>query len=145
MGFEINDTVSIYNLKFSSGAYRGLEVKARGMTIREYNQMMRLALASLSSETDADRAKANMQSNDHVRECFFRRIISWNLTKNNEPVPVSEEQMDDLDSRLATVLIRIWLDELTSVPDELLGKSNSGETSPELSMTMELASANHQN
>lgn len=145
MGFEIENTISVYRLKFDSGSYRGLEVQARGMTIGEYNEMMRLAVASISGETDVERAKANMQSNDHVRECFFRRIVSWNLTKNGEPVPVSEEVMDGLDSRLATVLIRVWLDELTSVPDELLGKSNSGAISEELSMTMEVLSANHQN
>lgn len=146
MGFEISDTVSIYNIKFGpNSAYHGLSVEAAGMSIGEYNTMMRLALASVTSAEGAERAEANVQSNDHVRDCFYRRILAWNLTKNNEPVKVSEEVFNELDSRLVTVLIRCWLDELTAIPEDLLGKSSDGETSEVPSMTMVPLSPNHQN
>ena len=145
MGFEIENTISVYSIKFGpNSAYHGLVVEANGMTIGEYNEMMRLALASVTSDGDVAKAEANAQSNDHVRTCFFRRILSWNLTKNNEPVQVTEEIFNELDSRLVTVLIRCWLDELTAIPEDLLGKSSGGETSEELSMTMVPLSANHQ-
>jgi len=136
--FELADTISIYKLKFGPNSpYFGLQVEVSGMTIGEHNEMMRLAVASINGDNDADRATAGLQSNDHVRGCFFRRIRSWNLTKKGEPVPVSEVIMNELDSRLFTVLVRYWLDELTAIPEDLLGKSNSGDNLEELSMTME--------
>lgn len=132
MGFEIEDTVSQYKLSFGpNSAYFGLEVVVSGMTIGEYNRMVQGWTVAIRSKTDEDKAEANMASSEYIQGKFFEHIVSWNLERKGEPVTASKEEFDRLDSRLSTVLVRRWLEELTTVPEELLGKSDSGGISPD--------------
>lgn len=142
MGFEIENTVSEYRIGFGSGSpYHGLEVNVSGMTIGQYRKMMRGWAEAVACKTDEDKAAANMASSEYVRDQFFDHVRGWNLTRAGEPVPVSKDELDELDSRLATILVRRWMEELTAVPEELLGKSGSGETSEELSLDLASSSA----
>lgn len=144
--FDIENTVSVYDLKFGPDSpYHGLHVQVAGMTIGEYNEMLRRAADAVRSKTDAERAEANLASNEHIRECFYRHIRDWNLTRKGVPLPISTEVMDALDSRLSTVLVRNWLDALTDVPEDLEGKSSSGGPSEEQSMMLASSSSNHSN
>lgn len=130
MGFEVEDTISEYRIGFGPDSpYGGLEVTVTGMTIGEYNQMVRGWAAAVSGKTDAEKAQANMASSDYVQEKFFAHVRSWNLTRKGKDVPVSKDELDKLDSRLSVILVRRWVEELVDVPEELLGKSASGEIS----------------
>lgn len=131
MSFDIEDTISEYKISFGSGTYQGLEVLVSGMTIGEYNQMMRGWMTTVTGKTDAEKAQANVASSEYVQEKFFAHVRSWNLVRKNKAVAVSKDELDKLDSRLSTILVRRWMEELTNVPDELMGKSGSGGISPE--------------
>lgn len=142
MGFEIEDTISEYRIGFGSGSpYCGLEVTASGMTIGQYRKMMRGWADAVACKTDEEKAAANMASSEYVRDQFFAHVREWNLTRKGKPVKVSKDELDELDSRLSTILVRRWMEELTAVPEELLGKSGSGETSEELSLALASSSA----
>lgn len=144
MGFEIEDTVSVYRIDFGEdSSYHGLVVNVAGMTIGEYNAMVHGFLDSVRGKTDEEKAEANIASSDYVRGIFAEKIRDWNLTRKGEPVPVSKEVIDGLDSRLSVILVRRWMDELTNLPDSLVGKSSDGGISPDQLTALANSSANH--
>lgn len=146
MSFEIEDTVSIYRIDFGEDTpYHGLVVNVAGMTIGEYNEMMHGYLRTVKVKTDEEKAEANMASSDYIREIFAAKVRDWNLTRKGEPVPVSKEVLDGLDSRLSVVLVRRWMDELTSLPESLVGKSSDGGVSPDQLTALANSSVNHSN
>jgi hypothetical protein len=140
--FDIEDTVSEYRIGFGADSpYRGLEVTVTGMTIGQYRTMMRGWAQAVGSKTDEERAEANIASSEYIQDQFFAHVRSWNLSRKGKAVPVSRDELDELDSRLSAVLVRRWMDELVNVPDELLGKSGSGGTSEDLSLALASSSA----
>lgn len=146
MGFEIEDTVSVYRIDFGEDTpYHGLVVDVAGMTIGEYNEMMHGYLRSVRGKTDEEKAEANIASSDYVREIFAAKVRTWNLTRKGEPVPISKEELDGLDSRLSVILVRRWMDELTSLPESLVGKSDDGGISPDQLTVLANSSVNHSN
>lgn len=146
MGFEIEDTVSIYKIDFGeSTPYHGLVVNVAGMTIDEYNKMMHGYLGTVRSKTDEEKAEANIASSDYIRSIFASKVRDWNLTRKGEPVPVSSEEIENLDSRLSVILVRRWMDELTSIPPELVGKLSDGGISQDQLTALANSSVNRSN
>lgn len=146
MGFEIEDTISIYRIDFGEDTpYHGLVVNVAGMTIGEYNEMMHGYLRTVRGKTDEEKTEANVASSDYIREIFATKVRDWNLTRKGKPVKVSKEEIDGLDSRLSVILVRRWMDELTSLPESLLGKSSDGGISPDQLTALANSSANHSN
>jgi hypothetical protein len=130
MGFELDDTESLYKIEFAEGhPYHGLTVNCSGMTIGQHSKMMRNAL----SRGITEEALAN---NEWFLDLFASKIKNWNLTSKKKAVPVSRATLDSLDSRLVSQLITRWQRELLEVPDDTAGKSGSGEISPEEALAL---------
>lgn len=126
MGYKVNS--NLYKLKFEGTDYDGLEIVVRGLSVG--------SLLELESMSKGDSGKS-LKGVRRMAEILTARIKEWNLEDDNGYVPISLEAVLDLEIDLLTAIVSAWSESQASV-DENLGKgSDSGRTSPEVSIPME--------
>lgn len=126
MGFEVE---TVAKLVFPDGAYEGAEVFARcSLSIGEYLDFLAVR------DAPADEVRPWIEA---LYGAFARYLVSWNLTKNGEPVPCTVEGLLSIDRELVRAIIRTWQDTAVDVTGPLGRPSSGGRPSAELSMPME--------
>jgi hypothetical protein len=132
MGFRPDPTT--YKLNFAGTDLDGLEVIMRSVSVKEFNEMLRLGVAG------ADTEKV-VKANERVIEMFTRALVEWNLeTQAGDAVPATKDGVLAQESRLVTRMIGAWQMALVTVPDPLPAASGSGATTPEASLDLASAS-----
>jgi hypothetical protein len=128
---------TIFNLTFPE--FEGLEVTTRGLST---GQMLMLWEANAESKSSAkdDAAKATRQ----MLQYFADALIKWNLESEKddgswEEVPATLEGIVSQDLPFVLRLIEVWTTVLAGVDANLGKDSDSGETSPDLNIPMEVS------
>lgn len=96
-GFDVSRT--IYSLRFDDPRFEGFEVQVEAMSVREtweYND----AVAEAADDAQVIRL---------MIETIGKHLVSWNATKNGEPVPATGEQFAELDGHYTSAVIDGWL------------------------------------
>lgn len=128
MGYEAG--VRAVTINFEAGhQYHGAEARVKGMAIGEY-----MAATGLDGG-DGDTAASSMKR-------FSERLLSWNLTVDGEPVPATEEGLQQIDQGLARALQNAYVESIIGVhtSDPLPQSSPSGGPSLVESVPMEALS-----
>jgi hypothetical protein len=121
-----------YKLSFEDEKLRGLEVIVKALPLRDFLEIQRLTVES------GDDAAKQFEQNKSVYMKFADAIVSWNLEDDNGPVPATFEGVIDQESSFVAILIKGWLEAMTSVPKESKPDLNDGGTSQEALMPMEV-------
>lgn len=121
MGYRYVPT--IYKLAFADR--EGLEVTMQGVRLGRLKKMMH--------------ADAQGEENfEEIVKFLAENLVSWNLEDPDGcPIEVGEDALWDLDVQFVLDLFGTWMDGMTGVPDDLGKGSDSGETFPVPSMSME--------
>lgn len=126
MTFEVETDA---RLIFPDGKYEGAEVFARiSLSIGEYFDV----LAVRNAEIEEPRRYA-----EDMMRTFAPYLVSWNLTKNGEPVPCDFDGLWSIDRELAKQMCIAWQRAVEGLPGPLGQPSSGGRPSAELSMPME--------
>lgn len=73
-----------------------------------------------------------------IGELVVSKLVSWNLEdEHGQPIPVTQEEFDELDFALVLKIVNAWLDRMTGVGDDLGKDSSSGVKFPGQPVTME--------
>lgn len=73
-----------------------------------------------------------------IGKLVVSKLVSWNLEdEDGRPIPVTEDEFDELDFALVLKIVNAWLDCMTGVSDELGKDSSSGVKFPGQPVTME--------
>jgi len=120
-----------FRLKFADPEMAGLEVTARSLTTGQFLDLQ----ASMADKADEGSVR-------RMIELLASRLESWNLEdeETGMPVPATLDGIlaQELDFTMA--IINAWSEAVAGVSAPLAGGSNSGGTSPELSIPMEALS-----
>lgn len=127
MGYEVGDE-TIFVLQFGD-KFDGLEIKAASLTFGE--------LLDLGDQPDRVRAGAGLAEVRDLVAQFGKRLRSWNLTRNGQPIPVSTEELLALGPRLAMSAVLAWCNGMVDVDDDLGKGSTSGRPSAPPNFPME--------
>jgi hypothetical protein len=116
----------IYTLEFD-GELEGLTVRVKSIKFGKVRQLLALM--------DADDQDA--ETMDEIARMLADSIVSWDFEdENGQPIPVTQEAVDDLEFGEVMAITNKWLDNITG-PNEELGKgSNSGGNFPGQPLTM---------
>lgn len=135
MSFERKDYVLTWP---ESSHWHGLEVRLRGLSIGELEEIARLRDVAKEEGTALGRIKP-------VLDMLDKSLISWNLTVKGVPVPI--EAFRNEDAMMLTAIIVAWTG-VVSVDDPLPQRSDNGKQSVEevlLPMEIPLSSQQHLN
>jgi hypothetical protein len=133
MGFERQ----VYKLRWPENSrWHGLEVRLRGMDIEELKRISEIQTRNDGEATDLNRA-------DPVLDILGNALLSWNLTDEGAPIPVSEFRKEDLVMLMA--IVSAWTEAAGDVPAPLPKASSDGEKSEEALIPMVIPSASHLN
>lgn len=119
MGFEARTYKLVWPAEHM---FHGLEVRMRGMTLAELEQLSRFEQGK--DEGDIVGRTKQMRA---MAELFSSRLISWNLTENGEPVGTDVESVLGADLGVVMSAIGAWQKEVTRVPDPLPQSSSDGQ------------------
>jgi hypothetical protein len=136
VGFEAPQKA--YRLNFAETDLAGLEVTAGSLPLGEFLKVSELA----ATKDDPQGAAASAAQ---LFATFAGSLMSWNLTRDGEPVPATYEGIlgQDLDFMMKIVLA--WVSAMADVDTPLLNGSNSGADSAlEHSIPMAAHSPSHQ-
>lgn len=124
MGFK--KPVKVYVLSFDEDEYKGLEVKIRGMSMKEMLDISRLE------------GKEDRESIELMMSLFTEKIISWNMEEDDgTPVPHTTATLMDLDPDFVGACIGTYMDAVKGVSAPLEKPSDSGTPSLAASIPME--------
>lgn len=119
-GFEVPQTQ--LRLVFSDPSYAGLEVVCALPPLDKLEETAAIA---------ADPAAVTPDTAARLLDTFAEQLVSWNLTRNGEPVPATRAGLGSLDLLFAMQLIMAWL----SSTGELLKQQRATEAALELPVT----------
>lgn len=105
-GFDVGRTV--YRLTFDDPRFEGFTVDVAAMSVAEtwaYND-------ALAEAKDAD-AYTRV-----IVNTIGRQLLSWNATKDGQPVPASLDGLLDLDDHYASAIITGWLKAIRPTPEQ---------------------------
>lgn len=121
-----------YKLVFE-GEFEGLEVTAKGLSVRK--------LLDMGELLDVDVAAPDSEDVKQIDELFSRFtdvLVSWNLEdENGEPIPTTKESLYEQDLSFVLAIIVNYITSVSGVSVDLGKESTSGEPSLEASMPME--------
>jgi hypothetical protein len=120
MGFEAPQKA--YRLNFAETGLAGLEVTAGSLPLGEFLKVSELAAAKDDPQGAANSAK-------QLFETFAGSLLSWNLTRDGEPVPATYDGIlgQDLDFMMKIVLA--WVSAMADVDTPLPNGSSGGAAS----------------
>lgn len=127
-----------YKLKWDDEKHElhGLEVKLRGMSIGELEEVA-LLREQASSSSSIGQLKP-------LLDILETALISWNLEdEEDQPIPLTEFRNQD--ARMLLEIIRAWTEVVGSIPAPLPQPSSAGKKLEEASMPMEIPSSSHPN
>lgn len=120
--FEAPQTVA--ELVFEEDKYKNLRIEVRLGTLDEMFEFDRAATA-INAAKDVDAVeKAFRYRND----LLVRMLVSWNLTRAGEPIPITVDEIGRLEAAFVTRMIGAWRSTLLGVPAPLDKPSKPGET-----------------
>jgi hypothetical protein len=128
MGFK--RPVKTVVLGFEGTDYEGLEIEVRSLPLGQFIELSK----KFESEERSD------QDVEEMVKLFVDSVKSWNMEEDDgTPVAPTYDNILTFDLDFVMACVSAWVDGMTG-PDKDLGKdSNSGETSPALSIPMDLA------
>lgn len=135
MGFERRRKT--FRLDFTGTDLEGLEMDMLGMTISEMLEMDNLQ-ATAAAGTPAEQKQKAIE----LLEFISSKVVSWNLTENGEPVPVSKEALMELDSADFWLAAARWREAAEGVPAPLEQRSNGGKRWEGAPIPMDMSSVN---
>jgi hypothetical protein len=117
----------IYDLKFD-GELEGLHVRIKSIKFGKVRQLIALM----------DEESKDVEIMDRISAELADAIVSWDfLDEDEQPIPVSQEAIDDLEFFEVMEITNKWLDQMTG-PEKDLGKDfSSGASFPGRPLTME--------
>ena len=131
-GFKPKRT--LYKLDFSGTELAGLEITARGSSMRELIEVLEGAdqIADLQElDEKQDGAKVAGALREMVAP-FARKLVAWNLLDDDdEPVPASIDGLLTQELDFVTAVITAYGQAMTQAPPPLRAGSPSGASSPE--------------
>lgn len=129
MGFQ----VKTYKLVWpEESIWHGLEVRMRGQTIGELEDISKLSGAK------------GIEAVKPVLDILSEALLSWNLeNEDGTPIPVSEFRSQD--STMLLAIVNAWTGVVGDVPAPLSTISSDGEKSEEASIPMVVPSESHPN
>jgi hypothetical protein len=131
-GFKPKRT--LYRLDFSGSDLEGLEVDARGASMKELIDLLQGADA-ISELTELDEGQDAGKIAEQLREMvapFARKLHAWNLLDDDdEPVPASLDGLLSQDLDFIVALMGAYGQIMTQAPPPLPAGSSSGATSQE--------------
>lgn len=128
MGFEVRP----YKLTWPEGSHwHGLEVLVNGMSIEELGE-----IAKIKEDGSKDMAERLAPLFEEIK----KSLVSWNLTKNGEPVPLSAFLKQD--HKMLISILNAWTD-VASVDDPLERPSPAGKQLEEVPIPMVIPLESH--
>jgi hypothetical protein len=126
----------------------GLELLTRSLSIKEFAEFgLQIAaigevVDSASSPEDQLLAISQMSTGvDMVKKSFADALISWNMEEEDgSPTPPTADGVGRLDDMEFLSMVGSWLEALGGVLAPVGKGSGSGETTPELSLPMDISS-----
>ena len=106
--------------------YRGLIIRMKSIS---FGQVRKLIKATEGAEDE---------NFDDILAAITSGLVSWNLEdEDGIPIPATEEGLNDQDFPFVLDIVQGWLDQMTSVGDDLGKGSPSGPQFPGRPVTME--------
>jgi hypothetical protein len=121
MGFEAEDTLTTYRLKFEE--YPGLEVTAREPSV---GQMM-----ELNGTSGQDPQAAGPEKVEKAFQLFSSLLESWNITRKGKPVPATYEGVMSLGGAFVMKLVKALGDSVGAPDPTSPPASGSGPPAPD--------------
>lgn len=117
MGFRMER--SVYNLVFDDGAFEGLTIRVRAMSMQEY-----LDNFARNWET-GDSAEERKRKQDERLQSFLDHVVEWDLEdENGNPVPVTLDGLRSAcEPEQAGTIIGVWMNGRQKVPAPLEPRS----------------------
>lgn len=129
-GFKPKRT--LYKLDFSETELDGLEITARGSSMRELIEVLEGA-DQIADLQELDEKQDGAKVADALREMvapFARKLVAWNLLDDDdEPVPASIDGLLTQELDFVTAVITAYGQAMTQAPPPLPGASPSGGSS----------------
>lgn len=130
MGYQ--KKTKLYKLTFQ-GEFEGLEVTAKGLSIRKLLDMGELLDIDVAAPDSDD-----LKQIDELFSRFCEVLISWNLEdEHGVPIEPNKESLYDQDLGFVLAIIVNYIASVSGVPIELGKESSSGEQFQEASLPME--------
>lgn len=128
MGFQV-PTVTL-DLDFTGSPYEGAEVQVTSLSLGQ--------LLNLGDQPDRLRAGAGLGQVRELVELFAAKLRAWNLEDElGAALPMTTDAVLSLDFTFASGMIKLWINALTNVDDDLGKDSISGRPSAPPSLPME--------
>lgn len=130
MGFQKKS----YKLVWPEGSmWHGLEVRLRGMTFDELQEISKLRGIEGS----------DMERITPMLDTLAGGLLSWNLEDEDAPVPLAEFR--DQDASMLMAIVMEWTKLVGEIPDPLVSDSPNGKLSEEALIPMEIPSSSQLN
>jgi len=127
MGFK--NARRTYKIVVDDGEYEGLEVRLRGLSVRQL-----MEVEDTANEAESGKPESAIELFSKLSE----NIVSWNLEDDDgAPIGHSVDDLLDLDMSFVLFLVQEWLTAAAGVAVPLGKGSNSGPKLPETSIGME--------
>lgn len=123
---------TIIDIDLTGTPYKEFEVQVASATL---GQML-----ALGDQPDRLRAGAGLSAVRELVELFAEKIRYWNVDGDDDkplPLPATADTLLGLDFRFSGMLIKGWLEGMTSVDEDLGKGSNSGAPSVPPNFPME--------
>lgn len=131
MGFE----APAYKLVWpAESMWHGLEVRLRGMSIGELEEISKLRAKVGTSASELEQVMP-------ILDILGSALLSWNLESAGEPVGLSDFRKQDASMLLA--IVTAWTGVVGEISPPSPPISSGGERSEEESMPMEIPSSSH--
>ncbi len=124
MGYERKR--KIFKLVFADEEMDGLEVKAGSPSLETFLKLQKMAGVTVGMEEFAE-----------LVGHFTDSLISWNLTEDGVPVPVTAEGVRSQDPEFILAAMDSWMDAVNGVDAPLAAPSRDGDPSLVASIPME--------
>jgi len=116
----------IYTLEFD-GELEGLTVRVKSIKFGKVRELLALM--------DAENQDA--ETMDEIARMLAQSIVSWDFEDEyGQPIPVTQEAVDDLEFGEVMAITNKWLDNITGPTPDLGKDSNSGGNFPGQPLTM---------
>jgi hypothetical protein len=136
MGFEPEATH--YRLRFTDPGLSGLEVTAESLSVDEF-----LRVSGLAAQAQQAGAAEGADAAGDLLDSFAANLVEWNVTRKGKPVPADRAGVGTQKFDFILKIVMAWMEAIASVDTPLPAGSNSGVTSPEVSLPMEPLLQNH--
>jgi hypothetical protein len=123
----------VYNLTFDGGEYDGMQVRVRGLTVAQLEDV-------LDAESDTTDRLTVVR---HSRELLAEHLLDWNVEdEDGTPLPPTLASLRSMDPLEVSAIVSAWSRAIWGVPAPLPPTSSDGHPSLEASIPMAAPSDN---